>query len=179
MTAADPDRPAPGAGEMGLEVLWVPPAWVLAHYRSSEGATWEETRADFAAHHTHLDALADDIARHGVRTPLQLHPAGRVLRGHHRLLTAHDVGTAVVPIVFAHLDERTSWDPRTRIDVPRDDLDADDEPWTDRIFAVPDAARRAAHPAPGAGSAARRDCGTMSPYPPSGHEPDPRGAAAC
>lgn len=132
-----------------VEVLYLPTRWVLAHYRSSEGDTWGETRADFAANHSHLDALADDIRAHGVRTPLQLNPTGWVLRGHHRLLTADAVDEPVVPVIYAHLDETTRWNPATRADEPDDGLDwDDDEPWQDRIFPVPAAARQVAVPAP-------------------------------
>lgn len=135
------ERPAPAP-----EVLYLPTSWVLEHYRPTEGATWAEVRADFAANHTHLDALADDIGRHGVLTPLQLHPAGRVLRGHHRLLTADELGTPVVPVMFAHLDEDTRWDPELRDDVPDDGWDTAEEAWQDRVFPVPDAARQVAVP---------------------------------
>ena len=133
-----------------VEVLHLPTQWVLAHYRSSEAQTWEETRADFTEHHIHVEALTADIRAHGDRTPLQLDPiAGKVRRGHHRLLAAADAGVAFVPVMFAYLDESTWWDPSTGTDVPRDDDteddDGDDAPWEDRVYPVPAAARAVAH----------------------------------
>jgi hypothetical protein len=132
-----------------VEVLHLPTRWVLAHYRPMEGATWQEVAEDFAANHGHIQALTDSIRTHGVRTPLQVDGAGRVRRGHHRLILAAEVDAPTVPVVFAYLDEATLWDPVTDADVADDDPEwDDDEPWTDRVFPVPSQARAVALPSP-------------------------------
>lgn len=56
----------------------------------------------------HLDALAEDIARHGIRTPLRLgfcEDFG-TLDGNHRIAVALRLGLTTVPVAVV-------WEPRT------------------------------------------------------------------
>ena len=91
---------------LGGTVLLLPIAWILENFSPTEAPyddlTWAGTLALFEVSHTHLDALREDLAAHGIRTPVELHPDGRVLRGHHRLLLGAQVGLVWTPAVFAH-----------------------------------------------------------------------------